>query len=343
MIRGLRIENFRGVASGGLDGFTPLTILVGPNGSGKSTVLDALQIGASRWPALGLFEVFERRMGRRIGGRWLVKNGDIDKVLTIGVEYADPEATTSVRVNVTSLISPNKHEQIRLDQSVIRGGSTTRKGSSLVLDSASIESARQSLMGQAGNSPLGQFPFPNIAFVAHFNPSHADAMADVFSDTVRAGRDDELNAMLELVIPDFDHLLVLTEDNKPILCIKYKDRTAPVIVAGDGILRLVHLMLDLSSAPGGLALLEEPEVHQHPASLSITAKAIWAAVDRGIQVVIATHSQDLIDALLAQASETQIDKLSVQRMWLRGGALSGIGTTGKDAEFSRAEVMSDLR
>jgi AAA15 family ATPase/GTPase len=46
MIGSLKIERFRGISSGCLDEFTPLTVIVGPNGSGTSTVLEAFHIAA---------------------------------------------------------------------------------------------------------------------------------------------------------------------------------------------------------------------------------------------------------------------------------------------------------
>ena len=48
--------------------------------------------------------------------------------------------------------------------------------------------------------------------------------------------------------------------------------------------------------------MEEPEVHMHPGAIRQCARAILAAVRRGIQIVLSTHSLELIDALLSRES-----------------------------------------
>ena len=91
-------------------------------------------------------------------------------------------------------------------------------------------------------------------------------------------------------------------------------------------------------------MLEEPEVHQHPGALRQSAKAIWAAIRRGIQVVISTHSLEFIDTLLSEVqTQEELDEMSVFRLLLKEGCLSSSRIAGSDIAFSRTEIGDDLR
>jgi predicted ATPase len=77
----------------------------------------------------------------------------------------------------------------------------------------------------------------------------------------------------------------------------------------------------MAIVPEGLILLEEPEVYQHPKALWQTALAILANVRRGVQVVVTTHSLELIDAILAEASEDDLEGMAVFNLLLEDGKL----------------------
>lgn len=96
--------------------------------------------------------------------------------------------------------------------------------------------------------------------------------------------------------------------------------------------------------PGGVVLLEEPEVHQRPRAIHQSAKAILAAVRREVQVVLSTHRLDLIDALLSEMqSDDELKKLSVYSLRLKDGCLKRFRVAGSDVAFQRVQIGDDLR
>src|SRR5208282_1385804 len=99
------------------------------------------------------------------------------------------------------------------------------------------------------------------------------------------------------------------------------DYSVPATLVGDGIQSLLRLSLELAASGGGGALLEEPEVHQHPGAIRQSARAILAAVRRNIQVVLTTHSLEMIDALLGVSLDKDLENLSLYRLVLRNGEL----------------------
>jgi predicted ATPase len=54
----------------------------------------------------------------------------------------------------------------------------------------------------------------------------------------------------------------------------------------------------LSSSPGALVLLENPEAHLHPQGQAKVGELIARAASRGIQVVVETHSDHVLNGIL---------------------------------------------
>ena len=150
--------------------------------------------------------------------------------------------------------------------------------------------------------------------------------------------------MINTLVPGACNVEVTSDQGTPILEILYKDHSVPLTLSGDGIKTLVRLILELISCPNGVVLVEEPELHQHPAALLQSAKAIWAAIRRNIQVILTTHSLELIDALMSEPKDdTELEKLTVYRLRLDEGCLKSSHTEGGDVAFLRGTFGDDLR
>jgi predicted ATPase len=165
----------------------------------------------------------------------------------------------------------------------------------------------------------------------------------LYTGAVIQGRREEVQAIIAQLIPRVKDLAILTEGDKPIVHVVFEDHSVPVAIAGDGICSLVRMSLELASRPSGVVLLEEPEVHQHPAAIRCSAKVILAAVRRDIQVILTTHSLELIDSLLAEAVTEDLDKLAIYRLQLDQGILTSRRIPGAEAAFLRTEIENDLR
>jgi predicted ATPase len=106
---------------------------------------------------------------------------------------------------------------------------------------------------------------------------------------------------------------------------------------------LVRLALELAAPEAEMLLLDEPAAQLHPAGIKALARAIWAACGRGAQVVLATHSLELIDALLEQVPECGLDPLAVVRVALVDGELRTHRIAGPDVRALRLDHGEDLR
>ncbi len=63
------------------------------------------------------------------------------------------------------------------------------------------------------------------------------------------------------------------------------------------------LVAILSAKPGALILIENPEAHLHPGAISALMDLICKAVKTGIQIIIETHSDHVINGMLVKVAQ----------------------------------------
>jgi predicted ATPase len=160
---------------------------------------------------------------------------------------------------------------------------------------------------------------------------------------VQQGRQDQLIQIVQSILPGSKRIEILTEVDSPILHVVYPDRSVPVEFAGDGVHALLRMSMEIARRAGTTVLIEEPELHQHPGAVAQSARVIVAATRGGIQVVLSTHSLELIDSILAASDEKDLERLCVFRLKLDDGGLVSHRLAGKEVAFARKEIEDDLR
>ena len=303
MIRSIEISNFRGIRQGRLDDLAPLTILVGANGSGKSTILDALLLGAGRMSHYLLRQAAFRRRGLR---------EDSARWLLRGGGHGNGHARI-----VTS----------------------TENGERLV----TLESVPDQPLPEITYEPRQELLGGDGICLIDASASSMEDLPKRYTQAKEQGRKQTAMQLVEQLLPELKDIEILAPGKQPVLYFDFGNRAIPMPLAGDGIVMLVSLAFELASLGGGVALLEEPEVHQHPRAIRQSARAIWTAVNRDIQVILTTHSLELIDALLAEGGEENLGRLAVYRTSLKDGTLGTVRIPGEEAAFARAKIEDDLR
>lgn len=335
VITSIEIENFRGIRTGRLDGLAPLTILTGPNGCGKSSVLDALLIGATWTPGNAISRAIQRHLESVDGGRWLFRDRTNPARLTvemggarierrlIWVEHPvpEPEFETLARRQ-----TPGPFRQIAC---------LTRDGSRLA----------QVFLGINNDFVVRvekDTPGPAVVGLL-LDPATPIPLEDTYSEIWRRGKKQYAVQLLERLVPGLDSIDILVEANRqPRLYLTKTTGAVPVSLSGDGIQALLQSILQLSLIPqDGLALVEEPEVFLHPRAIHVFAEAIVGAVAQGIQVVLTTHSLELIDAILGKCDDDSL--LSLFNLRLVDGELQSTLPQGAEMRFVRNQIEDDLR
>jgi len=73
----------------------------------------------------------------------------------------------------------------------------------------------------------------------------------------------------------------------------------------------------LSTAQGGLVILENPEAHVHPRGQTRLGEMIARAAASGIQVIVETHSDHLLNGVRLAVAEKKISSTDVQLLYNR--------------------------
>jgi len=356
MITSIEIENLRGIGSGRLDGLMPLTILTGPNACGKSTVLDALLIATSPTPEDAAGVAVQRHPAVPGGAKWLV--GAPDKLATLLVKTSSGlwlrrikwlgHCQGAMRDRLLerkarppfSMIALEELERSLLEDMADVGLSLEEQP---IDDSVSARTAFGADNQYVGR-PLGGRGLSQMSFVRLVDPGLPLPLHRTFAAAVRAGRRDDVYELLSALVPEFERLEILVEDDDtPSLYLTSAGRSVPVGLAGDGVQAFVQLALEVAVAPEGLVLVEEPEVYQHPRAIWQTARVLLANMRRGVQIVLTTHSLELIDALLAEANEDDLEKMALFNLLLEAGKLSSGRRAGEEIVFARQTLENDLR
>jgi energy-coupling factor transporter ATP-binding protein EcfA2 len=332
VIRSVEIKRLRGIREGKLTDLSPLTVLVGPNGSGKSTVLDALLIAANPSPGEGIGQSVIRREGITSGWPWLLWKMGLDGPAEVVIEVST--GLTRVCTLSRTQQQPDTIHCLMQEWLLEEKRQLPETGTHFRADNS------YSVYGR-GVPPLEGVS--DVLFVGPFPKQRLRPLHELYSDMVRQGLREQVNAIHGDLIPGLEHLEVLTEGGAPVLNLVFADRAVPAILAGDGIALLLRLGFELATRPGGVVLMEEPEVHMHPGAIRQCARAILAAVRRKIQIVLSTHSLELIDALLAESSNGDLAQLSLYRLVLEDGRLKSSRLPGENVAFAREKIEDDLR
>lgn len=331
MIQSVEIKGLRGIREGDLTGLTPLVVLVGPNGSGKSTVLESALIGGSPTPVDAIIEVVRRHEAGGHGPRWLLwragrkgpshtkvtSNADTWQTCGLTIDQARPEIDTLIQFTISRKDGRNRTGQVFWRNAKLEG----RPHPDYV--------------------PLQEIN--EVRLVEAYPTEFQKPIDNLYTKAVEQGRRNDAIGIVTEVFPEVTNVEILTENGKPILHFVFADYSVPATLCGDGIQSLLRLSLELAASGGGVALLEEPEVHQHPGAIRQSAKAIIAAVRRNIQVILTTHSLELIDALVTESLDKDLEQMSLYRLVLQDGILKHSRVNGPDIAFQRTTVEVDLR
>lgn len=313
----IRLAGFRGVRSGALEGLAPLNLLLGPNSSGKSTLLEALLLAQGAGAGWDRFVTALRQVANRRGWAGLSSVRALSPAGKASIDFV-PSGSAELHVRL-------QHD----------GASAQLKVGGVLPHTELVEISQTTAVSEP--DPLIE---PGTAV------PHPELLEDSFSAMELGRRGDELVALLRPLLPSIRDLRILKPYDRFLLHIVDATGPWPAIAAGDGLKRLLLLAGRFARLPeGSLALLEEPEVHLHPRGVAQLATLLWSAVGRGLQIVAATHSLELLDAILEAADEREetLQKLAVFRLALQDGQLKVVRIPGPKVLEMRREIAEDLR
>ena len=319
MIRHITIRNFKRFREQTFE-LEDSVVLAGPNNAGKSTLLQAIatwKFGLDRW------------LDQRRGGRAVRRSG-------VAIPRANVTAVPLREMNLLwedrRVTGPGGMSGTRrLIEIVVEGrsnGGSWECGIEIQYANAELAYARPRNAKNLDREAIGNFPpeavqnlsvvhVPPLSGIERDEPRRDRGVQDLL---VGQGRPGEIlrNLLLEIAengrernwrmlvehIRDLfriDLLEPVYSPAQPYIVCEYREpgRTRPLDLsnAGSGTLQVLLLLAFLYARPATVILLDEPDAHQHV----ILQKQVYdlirkVARERGGQVIVATHSEVILDA-----------------------------------------------
>jgi predicted ATPase len=349
LIKKLHVENYLSLKDVTVS-FKPLTIIVGANASGKTNVLSSLKIlnrlmlseelptddQIKQWFWAG-YNDSKRHLKFKIEAE--IEDNKVEYILSL--QASDKKIyLEQFFIGNQKIIDIEESNGIVFDEK--SGNETSYYDNKMALRSA----------GAYGEKPitrrfsefLKEFEFYNFMpeIIRRDNifsiigkksslPSSLDDDGSVLRDVLlnwHESYQDNFKSVNELLEKALDRSLECLPDNEEIGLQEGYEKLIPLKKASDGTLRLLayYTLLNQDELPK-LVAIEEPERNLHPAALEGVANLLQELSQR-TQVIITTHSSQLLDALNTEDLGKDIEVVLLQNK-------KGEGTTVIDLNQAR--------
>ena len=355
-LKSIHVENFRSLRDVTLP-LKPLTVLVGPNASGKSNALRALEalnmmITDKSPPSVS--EIQDLRWAGEANHIAFELHTQVGETLTeyqleLKAEARNPFAVEELLVDGVKIISIQSGEGVVQDED---GNNETRyRSNQLALKSAGDygdKPVTKTLMGfikawefynfqpefmriyydDLEENPLNELPEIRKSLgLDYFGFSLPEMLSDWHKNTPERFRNvsDSLEAATSFRIDQRS----INGDNQLCLLEGYKNPIR-LVEASDGTLRLIayYTLLSRTKLPPLIAI-EEPEHNMHPGALTEIAKILRQIAARS-QVIITTHSSQLLDAFSSASLSDSVGILFLRNLPGRGTEVLNLEDLRKD-------------
>lgn len=323
MLNDLHIKNFRMLEDLHIAKLGRVNLIVGKNNCGKSTVLEALRLYASRAHPNVLQDILREHdefpFQRRLDGEEEMLDWSGLKNLFPQRKFPlEPERPILVESNARVLLRLVHRQETDWSNFGIKGGVTRPYALVEVSFGENFPDVKESFsLDEVVPRQTFFRPYRNwlpalpVIFWSYVPTQllHKAALAESWDAIALTPNEGFVLQALQIVEPAVQGLSFVSDPLTPsrrMAIVKLKDGTTPISLAsmGDGMSRILQLMLAVFSARGGFLLIDEFENGLH---FSVQEK-VWRMIfklanDLDIQVFATTHSWDCIESFTKVAVE----------------------------------------
>ena len=312
MFKKITIKGFRGIKELELDDFRQINLFVGKNNCGKSTILESLYLAIAPTNAYLPVKI---NMFRGL------KNVDENMWLTLFHKMSkDSNITISTELNNKDdrklVIKPNMKSaaNVAITNTKIRGEpidvSSDISGSSLmfpVINGLLIEySVKQNRKKWKKYNAQVTLDGNNLEFTppkgykenlkgAYLNPQTIFLDIPKYFDKIQVKK--QIDLIVDVLKEIDDSLVNLSLGKDVIYCDIGLDRLMPVNVMGDGMYRLLAIVLAISTQQNGILLIDEIDTGLHYSAQEVLWNIIFKSAKKfNVQIFASTHSLECIKA-----------------------------------------------
>ncbi len=307
MIKKIDIFNFRGISHLEIDGFEQVNLLVGKNNSGKSTVLEAifLNLGAIN-PNL-THSINSMRFYDKIDDmafRSFFYNFKIDESIKINMTVKAPKQYRDLEI---SALYSEPRNGITINLKDVEGSENSALMSAKI---KGLESKFRFKTSSKGNYQefKSNLILDNSGVKIEFPQDYSEKLFGIFLSPRKFFTQDMVNRLeqikfrkeegmlieiLKEVEPDLQKLEILA--NNVIAADIGKNNLIPLYLMGDGIVRLMSIILTIYEHKNGYILIDEIENGFHHKTLDILWRAVFKLAKlTNTQIFATTHSWENI-------------------------------------------------
>lgn len=312
MIKSFHIRNFKNIENLEIPLFKRINLIVGKNSVGKSTLLEAISIYLADGDESYIRDVLRERgesislkredadYGNIVKQHYLsLFSGwreDYSKDFCINLEEAGKDALRIRQVYISEFQDSINTKYQLLHQEDVDGG-----------DSHYAISSKGLLVEKAGNVSIINYnrqrqsamkPFPFQMVMAFELDRFSNAY--LFDKVSLSSDEDYIIKALNIINPDIERIAFVADDNDsryriPKVSLRDSDKRVRLSSMGDGLNRVLTIILSLLNAKDGVLLLDEFEAGLH---YSIQKK-LWEIIfflaeELNVQVFVTTHSSDSV-------------------------------------------------
>ncbi len=293
----LLIEGFRGIEALTIPRLGHVTLLTGKNGVGKTTVLEAVQLYATRGRSMQQLLVARRET-------FFTTDVENDEV-------AVPDGSAlfykwGASPGTQSMIgSPTMKDASLLIEPHIQAPEYEKMKKFLNLSQDRIIALKFSLGDQSWYS-YGMDDAPPMTQGARLGPSvlDDDALAKMWSKIALKPEQTSAIAALELATTASIEGVALVNKDQIVVRLSEHEHRIPLKSLGDGASRLLAVALAFANAQDGFLFIDEAEngIH-HSIQRDYWRMILQAAHDNNVQVIATTHSWDCVRGFAQAAVE----------------------------------------
>jgi len=332
--KGVRFKSFsaarfRGFQNCKIDGLDQFNLILGRNNVGKTALLEALflMLGPTN-PQLPLTVTAFRGIDQfrtdpeDLWG-WLFYEKDLKQKMTFEAETSQGVRSLNISLGPQREIRSNRNIALSQKKRPSVATATTAMGPGellLVYEDEKRQRVRSRAFIRENGIGIGvelgkSVAFPISTFVTSRN-GYVGENAERFSKLEEVGRESELIQPLRALEPRLSRLAVIVTGAGPMI---HGDigigRMIPIPMMGEGIGRLMTILLAIASSKDGIVIVDEIDTGIHYSALvGLWTSIAEAARERNVQLFASTHSWECMKAAHEAFSKARTYDLSIQRL-----------------------------
>lgn len=309
MIERIAFENFRGFQKIELTELKPVTLISGKNNAGKSSVLEGIflfldHLSPEAFLKINRFRGFASPADSVSLWESAFYQMNVKNSLRISAIYEGAQASLEYMPDYTFVPPVDTNVPQELMGQIISSAASKYTLKFLFQKGNYTEGGHftvgpmgivRSMSSNAVMDPAFCMPYTQFVNAAIINGNSDSFIAEWLGKTELAGRKQNIIEILKLIEPAIDDLVTIVANGAVQIFAKMGEQLLPFRLAGDGLNKLLFLILAIAVNPHSVVLIDEVETGFHYSMYSQLWNMIArTAYENDCQIIATTHSYECI-------------------------------------------------